>query len=1150
MKRQFNIKTVLFFSGVGLVCLIACILLFFSNVTHSVALEQELRCGMQAHTHTDECYSGDFLICEKTAHSHDGNCYILLLNENDINGILTLLSNTNNHSLENAITDVVSTAFNFNDNLYSENQQQTLSKNTVEQLNDTISNQEDIPDITLNENINTPSVLALNNNSNSVNAPSLMSVGDSPVTSGKNANIYVYIDNKWTCIGNVPFTTVENGSSWFRKQYDSQVQTSALLNLINNSLGTDFTYNSFSVAASTSQNSNYSTSNLSVGSQTTTIGSKQSESDANKVKYVRIIQKGGNQNNTNLAFFTVKFVYPDGTVVTQYVQKNQKVTLPTGDYEWTLGTDVYNAGDSVTITSATTFTGLATGPISFINIKYSVNFTTPSDTTVATTPTLQGVSYTTATDGYSIDMSATIRNVSSHSVKAKIKNNTTGQSRIVQFKGWQIQGTNIILQPNTTLVWDELVAYQKSNIINLVGVWETDPLVSACFFVKLDSVAVDTEGNITGQDQTLFTNELFATYVGGVDLNSSLSTLEKNNIADTTSDNSFGADQRIRALYGEKSEGVWLYDFPTDDSIFEQLKSYATGKRLSVDGELVDPEDLNHKAYAIRWYVFKAQGDAWHIDGKLVKKEGLIHVYKTFAGNKQLISEAKSDFYINATDVTANTNTVLNLSNYKSYDSTTDTYMWEIGNVEYGEEWRIEEHPHKFTQPNVNVGVYSEYIVMDAHGDQSIQGSGTSLSITGMTYALDEGVDEVLRAKFTNIYNKSDSIIIKKQDSLTGVSIGGATFQLLQNGKSLTFDYDTTTESYVYNPNGSHTVLEGTKNGYFEIAIDKFSYDLGNIVIREIKPPNGYAAIGDIEIGYIDDDDTVGIVSGDSDLIKYLNGILVVGNSTDTMTVTAQKRWDCPESEWQDVKIQLLANGKLVSTVISGVTPEISLNDSNGWKYTWNHLPVYINGEKIVWSIKETKIGTENIKADGTFVNWIASYELPVHTFDENGFESVLLNVTNTTKRVMLRLTKTDIGKTKQLKGATFLLEIVDKNGNLLPNEISKTAITDENGTLTFDNLKSMVRYRLTEVEAPDGYLKMNEFVYFTIQEDGTVLVEDSYYAESGLSAYNIIVRNAQAIPLPESGGFGTSMFYVLGLILILTAGIYTSISKFRRCSY
>lgn len=1159
--RQLNIKSLLTFIGMMAVGMIMCILLLYFHVVPAVALEQELRCGIEEHIHTDACYSGDFLTCPKQAHAHDGNCYIVLLDDNNINGILTMLDNTESRSLEYVISDVMSTALTYNDDLNrpddtlegeigegSVGETLLLSGSTVAAMNETISQEESLPDIVLNEKINTINTLSSEDMSTG-NTPTIqpLAIGDDPVDDEYIANIYVYLDKKWTCIGSLEFTTARSGT-----RYTSSLPTADILELVNGALGTSYTYSAIDVAVSPNETTGYSVNGLGIERTTTTIGYRQTSSSvASATKYVRIITENGSASATTPAFYTVTLTYPNGVVDKSIYPSGTTITLPAGNYEWVAGDAVYAAEQQVTITDTITFVARE---MTHVDIHYDVNFPTSiTGVTVPTKPTLAGLTTTTVTDGVDKPSSAVIRNVSQQSVDGNVNGNTTGLSRVVQFKGWRLGDTDVILQPNTTLVWEELVQYATAGEIELNAIWEYNALQTATFFIRFDSVAVDTEGNITGQDQNKYTNELFSAYVGGVDTSLGVDTLQNRyRIADTTSDNSFGADQKIRALYGEKSEGVWLTAFPNDDYIFEELKQYANTGYLSVDGVPVKAEDLNHKAYAIRWYVFKCQSDAWHIDGKLVKKEGLIHVYKTFAGNKELIEEAKQDFYIDAHDITAGTNTTLDMTNYKTHNDVTDTYMWEITNVDYGELWEITEHPHIFSDIHVEFSTYSEYTVMDADGDQSISGSGTSLTVKGMTYALDEGTDEVLRAAFTNIYNKSDSIIIKKQDSRTGESIGGATFRLLQNGKELSFRYDDTTGSYIFDQtNGTHTVLSGTSNGYFEISIEDFSYDLGPIVIQEVTPPVGYTPIGSIEIGYTDDQKTIGILSGNSDLIRYNSGILIIGNSTESSSVIAKKAWDCPETEWQDVTVQLLANGKLVTTVVAGVAPQVVLTEENNWSHTWENLPVYVNGEKINWSIKETRIGSEQCKADGSFVNWLASYELPVHSTDEDGNEVTLLTVTNTTKRVMLRLTKTDIGKTVQLSGASFLLEVVDKDGNPQIAEVSKSATTGENGTLVFDNMKAGVRYRLTETVAPTGYLPIGEYIYFTINEDGSVAVEDSYYASAGNTAYNITVRNAPGLELPVSGGLGSGMFYAVGLLLCsLALGIGISTLRKRRCSH
>jgi len=62
-------------------------------------------------------------------------------------------------------------------------------------------------------------------------------------------------------------------------------------------------------------------------------------------------------------------------------------------------------------------------------------------------------------------------------------------------------------------------------------------------------------------------------------------------------------------------------------------------------------------------------------------------------------------------------------------------------------------------------------------------------------------------------------------------------------------------------------------------------------------------------------------------------------------------------------------------------------------------------------------------------------------------------------------------------------------------------------------------------------------------------VVENSFYAEAGATAYNIVVKNGQAVTLPESGAVGTGMFYVMGaLLLALACGVYIKHLQKRRC--
>ncbi|MBO5454792.1 MAG: hypothetical protein J6A69_12645 [Clostridia bacterium] len=388
-KRQLNIKSIIFYAVCAIFCITSCVLLFCTNVTHSVALEQEIRCGIEEHTHNDSCYNGDFLICDKPAHTHDGNCYIVLLKENDINNILTLLGNSESHSLENVIADTMSSALTFNANLNSadsgSSEAAPLSQDRVAELNNTISKEDELPDIVLNENINTVSALAVGDMEEKpqTNATTTFNIKVDPNNSNYYANFYLYLDGNWTCIGSLEFTTQRNGI-----RYDSVLPTADILKLVNDALGTAYAYNSFDIAVAASLSGSYSKTNIGMASVTTTIGYRQQTSTARATKYVRLIPEGGSATSTAFAFYTVEYIYPDGTTVTNYVRSGTTIKLPSGNYEWSDGNNTYSSEQAVTINKKITFEARLLGPPTYININYDVAFPTVSGVTISTKPTI------------------------------------------------------------------------------------------------------------------------------------------------------------------------------------------------------------------------------------------------------------------------------------------------------------------------------------------------------------------------------------------------------------------------------------------------------------------------------------------------------------------------------------------------------------------------------------------------------------------------------------------------------------------------------------------------------------------------------------------------------------------------------------------
>jgi len=197
------------------------------------------------------------------------------------------------------------------------------------------------------------------------------------------------------------------------------------------------------------------------------------EDDAAVTKYVHLVDDNGDE----MYFYTVRMNFINGSSETMYVLEGDTVYLPE-DVRWTDGTDTYDGGVYVEINDTTTFTAMEAD--TRLKVTYNINFSVPTGTTVTTIPTIFGTAETSLTDRIENNSNVLVRRVSSTEVKASIDSSNTGNTRVVRFLGWQVQGTDDILNPNSTLTWDELVAYANGGRgIILNGIWESHALHTA-----------------------------------------------------------------------------------------------------------------------------------------------------------------------------------------------------------------------------------------------------------------------------------------------------------------------------------------------------------------------------------------------------------------------------------------------------------------------------------------------------------------------------------------------------------------------------------------------------------------------------------------------------------------------------------------------
>lgn len=93
--------------------------------------------------------------------------------------------------------------------------------------------------------------------------------------------------------------------------------------------------------------------------------------------------------------------------------------------------------------------------------------------------------------------------------------------------------------------------------------------------------------------------------------------------------------------------------------------------------------------------------------------------------------------------------------------------------------------------------------------------------------------------------------------------------------------------------------------------------------------------------------------------------------------------------------------------------------------------------------------------------------------------------------------------------------------------------ITPATGKFTIQGLDADTYY-LTETKQPDGYNKLSKAVKIEIDKDGNIKVDDIAIA----AGEDVKVENKSGSLLPSTGGRGTTLFYILGAILVVGSGV------------
>lgn len=349
-----------------------------------------------------------------------------------------------------------------------------------------------------------------------------------------------------------------------------------------------------------------------------------------------------------------------------------------------------------------------------------------------------------------------------------------------------------------------------------------------------------------------------------------------------------------------------------------------------------------------------------------------------------------------------------------------------------------------------------------------------------------------------------------------------------------------TTESNQNTTKGETTYIAGTASGgtYIESAIN---------MADENKPENEQRKYGVYEVN---------VISGQIDIIKNVKEKSSVDREFQ-FNVKTEDGDDAFKGEGKTFTLKVSKDsltGKLteddkktLSNLSRGTYVVSEVNVPDGYKIAGTDIPDETNCQHSVeGKNNETTfvLGYSSNKPNKPSKNVISSdYKYK----PEDGGVWGKVSYTNEYS-VNLDLKKVDSkSDTQTLTGAKFRLEI-QKVGE---NSTSSWDRVDSYDSFTVDNSESGIEltnlktgiYRLTEIEAPNGYALLGTSIYFEVKEGTVTLVDDSGTTIDNPSMWNLdnnkkilTIKNTEIYELPSSGGPGTYGFTISGVAILATA--------------
>lgn len=357
-----------------------------------------------------------------------------------------------------------------------------------------------------------------------------------------------------------------------------------------------------------------------------------------------------------------------------------------------------------------------------------------------------------------------------------------------------------------------------------------------------------------------------------------------------------------------------------------------------------------------------------------------------------------------------------------------------------------------------------------------------------------------------------DTVVGTQQEIYEKNSIPSIKKYVLDDDDNKTHISNTTEDWNNYAADNKYAVLDVIDTVYYKLIVDtgsdKYSDTDGTGVDAN------YVIVDDLPNGIV--------LNGEA------NGNYTVAVTTNTGTNGAAETWAADgnytvayNTTTNKLTITLLATGKLAALAES-TEITITYNAKMVADADENTADITVNGDNINTVTLTYQKQTSTSKAD------VKTYEL-VDSSSPTDFQKV-------------------DGDKKALEGVTFILSRKVNGteqyatfancyltGWTTEKASASELVTNASGTFNVKGLDAG-EYILTETKTLDGYNLLTDTITAIIAEDGNVTYKQT--SSTGDAENTIQVVNNTGTELPSTGGIGTTIFYVVGSILVIGAAV------------